>query len=181
MKEIIREITMQKSTFVATDGKEFDNETDCRVHETKMTEAIEAVKRKKIFGERFEDAATLWAMGDGISWYAVKITSQEDLIDFLAIVRGHDENGTFDSKFVDEVMEIIESGNTFEMLLQESYDGYMYRFSSIFKPSSYCTAEKSRELYNNELKRIENLRKLADEMAKYVILVDDAEKDGETK
>ena len=51
MKEIIRTVTQEISTFAADDGAEFSNSAQCKAHEAKLSEEIKLVKWNKIFGK----------------------------------------------------------------------------------------------------------------------------------
>ena len=167
MKEIEREITTKRKVYIANDGREFPTEYECRSYEEEATKAELLVKRKKIFGEPLTDEATQW-MGNLTEWYTVKIANENDLLDFLAVVQkdGHfyDDCGRFGEKFVEEVLATIKNKKIFEMLLSVAEDGYTARYGRNYTSSN----PNHKTWYENAMRDISNMSKLAKEMKKYV-------------
>lgn len=165
MKEIVKEITQTVSTFIANDGTEFNTEQACLAHEREIADGVRLVKMERIFGEKIVDFVADWCLGYG-QWYKAKIKTEEDLVDFLAIVKEYDAwdmrtgSNFQDKRFIDEVMSVIKNDETFEMLIWWNSDGgYVTRVFPVYNHENS---------YDYALKRINNLRIIADELERYI-------------
>ena len=176
MKEIIREITTQKRVFIANDGKEFGTEYECKAHEEEISKAELLIKRQRIFGDPITDEATQW-MGSCTEWYPIRIENENDLLDFITVIekdeRLYDDYGNFGEKFVEEVLSVLKSGKAFEMLISVMDDGYTSRYGRNYICGSDPNTNASyKKWYENAMKSISNMAKLAKEMKKYVTLTE---------
>ncbi len=160
MKEIVKEITVQKSVFIADDGTEFSTEYNCKAYENKLDEQVRLAKWDKLFGKGFEDAASRWVNGS-VFWYNVVLNSKDDLIDFLTLIKKYD-NCSFDSSsgFAEEVLETLNRGESYKMLVCVEEDGgFISRFY-------YNT--NGEDSYKRWIDAIDNMAKLAETMREYI-------------
>lgn len=159
---ITKNITVEEVTYIANDGKTFENEDACRIYENKMASEVEDAKFDRMFVP-ISEALTSW-INDGI-WYKVVLTNEDDVIDFFTLSNARFSDHFYDGEktrqaIVNEYMNMVRNDKPVELLLYTDCDSYyLSRYEII------CTKE---ETYNSYLNRVENISYLAKEMKKQI-------------
>lgn len=171
---ITKTVEVEEITYTANDGKVFDNEMDCQIHENNLKDEILEAKFIKLFVP-LSDAISSW-VGD-FKWYKVRLATEDDVIDFFTIANQRFSDHFYDgvktrTVFVNDFMNTIRKGEVVELLLQA--DGEQYYLSI------YDITCSKQETYDSYLKHISDTLVLVEEMKKHIRLIPE-EKTAENK
>ncbi|MBO7461984.1 MAG: hypothetical protein J6T96_05265 [Bacteroidales bacterium] len=159
MTKIIEKVEVEKTKYIANDGTEFENEIECRTYENKFRDAERKAKFEKIFGKPMCSPAADWIHGP-CNWYDVTITSIDELIDFLTLVKSYECNSDwFDNNFVDRVTAKLNNGEKYNMLVE---------IDDCYYISIYSHGFEDKMAYERYMSKFESALELLEKMKQFV-------------
>ena len=133
MKTIKRQVMQEKTFFVAKDGKEFDNESDCRFHEYKLALGDARKKFDFIYKNDYEDEFT------AVYHEALKTEFAEVMSTIIKNRWDVDSTNMDEDYNPDTILETFEKENGSKLI-----DGHKYSFEGYL---SYTDEDHADDFY----------------------------------